>query len=173
MAFNSFASFLDLVDLLFVKEFLEYGISLQKLRRALDEATEILGTQHFARQSFFTDGGDIYLEVKEQGEAILELLSGGQWVIPGIIKDLAHHIVFDTLSGLARRWYPRGPDGLVILDPFVSFGRPTIIGKAVVTSNVYDFYVAEGRRPRPVCRWFDLSQPEVEAAVEFEERLAA
>ena len=86
---TSYASFLDLVDLLFVKRFLDHGVSLQKVRKALDEARQILGTNHFARESFFTDGKNIYLQVKEAGEAILELLSGGQWVIASIIKALS------------------------------------------------------------------------------------
>lgn len=170
---TSFASFLDLVDLLFVKRFLDHGVSLQKLRKALDEAAEILKTEHFARRSFFTDGRNVYLLVKEQGDAILELLSGGQWVIPEVIRELAHQIDFDSPTGLARRWYPLGPTGLVVLDPFVSFGRPHIVGKGVATANAYDFFVAEGRKHRPVCRWLDLTQPEVKAAVLFEEGLAA
>ena len=168
-----FASFLDLVDLLFAKRFIDYGMSLQRLRKAFDEATEILNTDHFARRNFFTDGNNIYLEVKEEGDAILQLLSGGQWVIPEIIKELAHQIDFDEFTGLARRWYPLGPDGLVVLDPLVSFGRPSIVGKGVATGNVYDFFVAEDRQVRPVCRWMELSRSEVEAAVTFEERLVA
>ncbi len=170
---TSYASFLDLVDLLFVKRFLDYGMSLQKLRKAFDEARDILGTDHFARRSFFTDGKSIYLQVKEEGDAILELLSGGQWVISEIIKELAHQIDFDKPSDLARRWYPLGPAGHIVLDPLVSFGRPSIVGTGVATSNVLDFFVAEGRRVRPVCRWFDLTQPQVDAAVSFEKRLAA
>ena len=51
------ASFLDLVDLLFVKRFLDHGVSLQKIRRALDEAREVLGTNHFARQTFSRTAG--------------------------------------------------------------------------------------------------------------------
>ena len=170
---TNFASFLDLVDLLFVRKFLDHRISHQKLRKALDEARHMLGTNHFARQSFFTDGTNIWVQVKEEGAAILELLSGGQWVIPQVILELAHQIEFDPPSGLARRWYPLGPAGHIVLDPFVSFGRPSIVGTGVATSNVLDFFVAEGRRVRPVCRWFDLTQPQVDAALSFEKPLAA
>lgn len=170
---TSYASFLDLVDLLFVKGFLVHGISLQKLRKALDEATDILKTDHFARRIFFTNGKNIYLQVREEGYAILQLLSGGQWVIPDMIRDLAHQIDFNTPEGLACRWFPLGPTGLIVLDPFISFGRPHILGKGVATSNVYDFFIAESRKIRPVCRWLDLTQPEVEAAILFEERLVA
>ena len=169
----SYGSFLDLVDLLFAKRFVDHGLSLQRLRRALDEAARILNSKHFARQSFFTDGRNIYLEVKEAGNAILELLSGGQWVIPDLIRELAEKIDFDTPTGIARKWYPLGQDGLVVLDPLVSFGRPSVIGKGVATNNVYDLFVAEGRNVRPVCRWLSLDRQEVDAAVRFEEQLAA
>lgn len=170
---TTYASFLDLVDLLFVKRFLDHGLSLQKVRKALTEATVLLGTDHFARSNFFTDGHNIYLEVREKGDAILQLLSGGQWVIAPIIQELAEQIVFDSPSGLATRWYPMGPTGLVVLDPLVSFGRPTIVNKGVATANIYDFFLAEQRRFDPVCSWLALGQPEVKAAVEFEEHLVA
>jgi len=170
---TTYASFLDLVDLLFVKRFLDHGVSLQKVRRALDEAADILGATHFARRSFFTDGRNIFLEMEGRGEAILQLLSGGQWVIAPIIQQLAEQIDFDSPTGMARRWYPMGPDGLVVLDPLVSFGRPTIVGSGVATSNVFDFYVAENKRASAVRDWLGLADEEVEAAVEFERRLVA
>lgn len=170
---TSFASFLDLIDLLFAQRFINYGVSLQKLRKALDEAAEILHTDHFARRSFFTDSRNIYLQVREEGNAILELLSGGQWVIPNIIKELAHQIDFDSATELALRWYPMGPDGLVVLDPMISFGSPTIVGRGIATGNVFDLFMAEERRVRSVCRWMDLSTYEVNAAVRFEEQFAA
>jgi uncharacterized protein (DUF433 family) len=170
---TTYASFLDLVDLLFVKRFLDHGVSLQRARKALDEAARILGTDHFARQSFFTDGRSIYLQVKDEGDAILQLLSGGQWVIAEIILQLADHIEFDPSTELALRWYPMGAEHLVVLDPLVLFGRPGIAGRGVATANVYDLFVAERRSTRRVCSWMGLAQEEVEAAVEFEERLAA
>lgn len=44
--------------------------------------------------------------------------------------------------------------------------------KGVTTSNVYDFYIAEGKKVRSVSRWTDFKNYEVEAAVEFEKSLA-
>ena len=170
---TSYASFLDLIDLLFVKRFVDYGISLQKVRRSLDEATMILRTNHFANQSFFTNGNNIYLRVKDQGDAILQLLSGGQWVIAPIIQQLSHQIDFDAPTSLARRWFPMGPNGLIVLDPAVSFGRPSIVGRGIATSNIYDFYIAENKRIKHLCYWMDLTPQEAEAAVNFEEHLVA
>lgn len=170
---TTYASFLDLVDLLFVKRFLDHGVSLQRVRKALDEAAQILGANHFARRSFFTDGRNIYVEVREKGDAILQLLSGGQWVIAPIIQQLAEQIEFDTPTGFARRWYPMGKQGLIVLDPMISFGLPTVAGRGVATANVYDFYLGEARNPRVVGDWLGLDENEIEAAVDFEERLAA
>lgn len=170
---GTYASFLDLVDLLFVKRFLDHGVSLQRIRRALDEAAEILGADHFARSNFFTDGREIYVEVREQGDAILQLLSGGQWVIAPLIRKLAEQIEFDRETGLAQRWYPLGPGTRVVLDPRIAFGHPAIVGRRVLTANVYDFYRAEGRSVQRTCAWLSLEPGEVQAAVTFEERLAA
>lgn len=62
---TSYATFLELVDLIFVNKFLEHNISLQKLRKALNEASRLLDTNHFARKSFFTDSRNIYLEIRK------------------------------------------------------------------------------------------------------------
>jgi len=172
-AFANYASFLDLIDLLFVKKFLDHGVSLQRIRKALQEAEELIGGHHFAQSKFFTDGKNIYLQVKDNSDALLELLSGGQWVIAHIIKQLAHQIDFDRPTGFARKWYPLGRDGLIVLDPSVSFGKPTLIGRGVPTANIYDFYLGEDEKMDNVCSWMDLKKEEVEAAVTFERQLAA
>lgn len=140
---------------------------------ALEEAHRILGTRHFARQTFFTDGGNIYLQVREKGKAILELISGGQWVIAPVIRQLAEQIEFQSPEGLARRWYPLGREKPVVLDPFVSFGAPSIAGRGVKTANVHDLFVAEHQHLGAVRAWWDLTNAEIEAAVEFEVGLAA
>ena len=175
---SRYASFLDLVDLLFVKRFVDHGVSLQKVRRALEEAREVLGTDHFARQTFFTDGGAIFLQLKQgarsgRGGAILELMSGGQWVIAPVIRQLARQIDFGSPGGLASRWHPLGRDRPVVLDPKVSFGAPSIAGRGVKTFNIHDLYTAEDESLEPVRNWWRLTDTEIRAAVDFERQLAA
>ena len=168
-----FASFLDLVDLLFVKKFLEAGVSLQKLRRAMEEADKLIGGHHFAQRSFFTDGHNIYIEVRGRGDALLELLTGGQWVIASVIRHLATEIKFHEATGFAERWFPLGPDASVVVDPRVSFGAPTILGRGIETANVYDLYLAEDERTDAVASWLSIEPKEVQDAVAFESRLKA
>jgi uncharacterized protein (DUF433 family) len=168
-----YATFLDLIDLLFVKKFLDHGISLQKLRRALAEADALIGAHHFAQRSFFTDGRNIYLQVKNRADALVELLSGGQWVIAPVIKQLAMEIQFNDGTGFAEQWYPLGPTSRVVVDPRIAFGAPIIVDRGVETANVFDLYLAERKRVDVVCEWMDLKTSEVEDAVRFEEQLLA
>ncbi|MDE2833899.1 MAG: hypothetical protein OXM02_05205 [Bacteroidota bacterium] len=173
-----YASFLDLVDLLFVKRFLDHGLSLQKVRRALDEARRVLGTEHFARETFFTDGSDVFLQLqeaglKDSGDAILELLSGGQWVIAPVIRELAQQIDFQSPEGLASRWYPLGRSKPVVLDPKLSFGAPSIVHRGVKTVNVDDLFIAEHNSFEAVRAWWHLTDAEIQAAVDFEHQLRA
>ncbi len=171
---SSHASFLDLIDLLFVKRFLAYGFSLQRIRRALAEAESIVGGHHFAQQCYFTDGTNIYLQVKDEAvENLLELLSGGQWVISDVIKHFASQVDFDEETGFAEKWFPYGKQGRVVLDPRVCFGAPTIVQRGVRTANVYDLFQAESQNVAEVASWMSMESPDVEAAVTFERALAA
>ncbi len=171
---SSYATFLDLIDLLFVKRFLDFGFSLQKIRKALTEAKSIVGGHHFAQRSFMTDGRNIYLKVKEGGaDNLIQLFTGGQWVIKDIILKYAEQIDFDERTGFAEKWFPNGKRGRIVLDPRVAFGAPTITGTGVRTSNVYDFYLAEDEKADEVSSWLQIGQDDVMAAVYFERSLAA
>ncbi len=161
------ASFLDLVDLLFVKRFLSTGVSLQRIRGALDEARSILGTDNFAREVFFFDGRNLFLQMQDQGNAILQLMTDGQWTIAPVIRELAEQIEFGgeagsgPVGGFAQKWHPLGRDRPIVIDPRVAFGAPSLVGRGVKTANVYDLFVAENERVDAVCSWWDLSPVEV------------
>jgi len=99
--------------------------------------------------------------------------TGGQWVIAPFIQQLARQIDFESTEGLARRWYPLGRGKPVVLDPFVSFGAPSIVGRGVKTASVHDLFVAENESLTAVRAWWNLTGMEIEAAVEFELGLAA
>jgi uncharacterized protein (DUF433 family)/DNA-binding transcriptional MerR regulator len=168
-----YASFLDLIELLSVKSFLDKGFSLQRVRRACDEAASVLAVDHpFARRQFFTSEREIFLQFKDRAQTanLLQLLSGGQWVIEPVIREFVEQIDFDLDSELASKWWPLGKDEHVVLDPLVSFGAPSIIGRGVKTANVFDLYRAERQRAEVVAHWMSLTLDEVEAAVRFEKK---
>ncbi len=171
---SAYASFLDLIDLLFVKEFLNRGFSLQYLRRALAEAKEYLGTPHFARTEFYTSGSEIILKLPKDGN-LIALMTHGQIAIPEIIKKLSNKLDFENITkyGLARRWYPNGKKGLIVIDPQISFGRPTLTGHSIATNNIYDLFLGEKEKVEPVSEWFDIPVHKIRAAVQFEHSLWA
>jgi uncharacterized protein (DUF433 family)/DNA-binding transcriptional MerR regulator len=170
---SRYASFLDLVDLLFVKRLLDHGLSLQKLRRALEEAAELTGGHYFAQRPFFTDGRQLWLQIRDDADALLELVSNGQWVIAPVIEQVAHQFGFEQESGFAERCSPMSRDKHVVVDPTVAFGAPSVQGRAIKTANVFDLYIGEDRRIDVVSDWLELTAAEVEASVAFEQALRA
>jgi uncharacterized protein (DUF433 family) len=164
-------SFLDLIDLLLVRDFLKEGFSLQQLRIVFGEAKRRLHVDHLAYETFFTIGRRVFLQIDDK--SILALLSGGQLAIDAFIRQLGHQIEFDEETKLAIRWYPLHPDRNVVIDPYVSFGHPVIAGTRITTSNVLDFYRAEESKVDVVCDWMDVEQAKAESAIKFELQLAA
>lgn len=170
-----YASFLDLIDLIFIRELLKRGFFLPTIRKALDEARDWLGTPHFARSEFFTAGvNEIALRLPRDG-CMIVLLTGGQSAMPQIIEMFSDKLDFENITeyGFVKRWYPRGMDGMIVIDPTISFGRPTIIGTGIPTNNIYDLYLGEEKELEPVSKWFNIPQNHVQTAVQFEHSLCA
>lgn len=169
---STYASFLDLIDLLYVKEFLNRGFTIRYLRIALAEAKYYLGSPHFARSEFYTSKNQIILRLPEDGN-LIALLRGGQLTIPEITEKLSDKLDFENISeyGFARRWYPQGRQVPIVIDPEISFGKPTVAGYSVPTANIFDLYLGESKQYKTVSQWFDIPLPEIKAAVQFEHSL--
>ena len=170
---ENYASFIDLVDLLFVRRFLDHGLSLQRIRKVLREAERVLQGQHFAHRTFFTMGREVFLKDRDDGESVLHLLTGGQTAFEEIISQIGTQIEFDEATGFAIRWFPFGRDGLIVVDPEVAFGAPSVHARGITTANVFDMFQGERERKSTVAVWLGLDEPEVDAAVKFERQLEA
>ncbi len=173
-------SFLDLIDLLFVRRFLKLGLSLQRIRKALDEARNYLETPHFASQRFFINGNKIFLDPtcapnKNKTKNLIALLTGGQYGFREIVAQVEGMVDFEDVTGygLSSRWFPNGRQGHVVVDPRISFGQPTVYGHRITTSNIYDMYIGENQRIDKIARWFDLSPTALKTAIQFEYNLYA
>ena len=170
-------SFLELVDLLFVKRFLDKGYSLQKIRKVFDATRLHLKTPHFASARFYVFGTKTILDenISKGGKSFLALFSGGQRAFPEIVEPVGEKIDFEDITeyGLASRWHPRGKDGFIVVDPRVSFGQPTIIGTRITTDNIYDLYMGENKKTESVSSWFNLPGLKIDSAVAFEQSIHA
>jgi uncharacterized protein (DUF433 family) len=165
-------SFVELVELWFVKRFLEEKISFQQIRDVYRKVREETGQEH----PFATDGQWITLGrkiIKRHAEDRLshDPLSDQYW-FDELVRDAGVQLDFPE-SGLAQRWFPAGKEKRVVVDPRIAFGRPTVVGHGITTFNVWDLYQAEGHDRAIVRDWFGLGDQEVMDAVAWEEQLRA
>lgn len=169
-------AFLDMIELLVVRALTKEGVPLQRIRRAAEEAREILCISHpFASLPIFTEGRHVFMQIEERAglRGLMQMGRGGQWVLEAIMADYLHQIEFDPESRLAMRWWPLGKSGKVLIDPTVSFGAPIVESVGIRTTVLYQAVKLE-QSADAVASWYEISADLVAAAVKFEEsRIAA
>lgn len=169
-------SFLELVELFVVKQFRDKGIPLQTVRVAWNHAAKAFNTLHpFANRRVFTDGGRIFMALRDDGIApdVLEVSSRTmpfQIIAGPVFKCSLEGIEFDDDTELARRWWPQGRSVPIVLDPTIAFGAPVLFGTRVPTAILARF--AEARPVNAVADAFEVPSQQVEAALKFENQLA-
>jgi uncharacterized protein (DUF433 family) len=151
----------------------EHEISLQKTRKSLELLETKLGSKRpLASEVFFTDGIDLFVERLGQLHTVSR---SGQLAIKEILKEHLRRIEFE--HGLAVRLYPftrrpgLGEPKAVVIDPMISFGRPTISTTGVPTGVIAQRFDA-GDSVDDLARDYDLAPDVVEEALRCE-RLAA
>lgn len=167
-------SFHDLLEVRFVKAFLKYGVSLQAIRLASQHARDMYNHPYpFTCERFQTDGRTIFATaLEETGETQLLDLVKKQFVFTKIIEPSLYHGIEFGSNELAVRWYPVKRSKAIVLDPALSFGKPIVTHGSIRTSILHDAFKAEKNKPF-VAKLYDVPISAVEAAIRFEERLAA
>lgn len=122
-----------------------HRISLQKVRRALRYLSKQFHSPHpLADQRFETDGIDLFVE---QSGLLVNLSQDGQLAIRSALEAYLRRIERDEV-GFAARLYPftrkREPEEpkAVVIDPYVSFGRPVLVGTGIPTAVIAERYKA-------------------------------
>ena len=165
--------FLDLVEARMMGKFRQKGVKWSTIALASDETKRLLGIRHpFATQRLKTNGRRIFLEVGEgAGDRALIEIAENQRVFEPFITPFLIDFDFDS-EDLAERWWPIGKDREVIVDPSRSFGKPIVHRAGVPTAVLARAAEAEKSIVR-VSRWYNVSEKEVQDAVEFERTLVA
>jgi uncharacterized protein (DUF433 family) len=169
-------TFLELVELLFVKLFREEGVSMAVIRRAAEEAARRFDTPYpFAVKRFDTDGQRIFATLRDEspsGRVVMEL-GKGQYVLDAVARPFFRKLDYRD-DGEAFRYWPLDREGRVVLDPERSFGKPIDAETGVPTRAPYDAVLAGGgQSPEIVADWFGVPVEAVQAAVTFERSLQA
>ena len=125
-------SYLELVEVAFVATFRGLGVSLQRIRRARDYASQVLKSEYpFAEYSWLTEGHRVLLDLRSiEGDASLGRLVAadiqGQLAWKGVVSDRFHQ--FDYDNGIALVWHLASRRSPVVIDPRISFGAPSVRG---------------------------------------------
>lgn len=167
-------SFHDLLEVRFVRAFRQHGVSLQTIRLASRKARKLFEMPYpFTSRKFQTDGRTIFASaMKETGETELLDLVKGQYAFQKIIEPSLYRGIEFNQNDIAMRWYPSPRSKAVVLDPKIAFGKPIVTHGAIRTSILHEAFVAEEDK-NFVARLYEVPVAAVEAAVAFEDSLAA
>jgi uncharacterized protein (DUF433 family) len=164
-------AFTDLVELLFVKGFLDEGVPMRVVRAVHTDAAREFQTPHpFTRKRFEHDGRTIIERVRLEDEERLVDRYTTQHLMTAVMQPLVRKLDYQGLDQEARRYFPLGADRPVVLDPRRSFGEATIVGRGVPTRVLFAAS-GTGSSAATLARWYGLEVVEVEAALEYERAL--
>ena len=153
----------------------QHKVALYKVRKALDYLHEHFPSAHpLADQSFETDG--LTLFVQKYGQ-LIDVGDNGQIAIRKLLEAHLKRIERDD-AGVAVRLYPftqeRKPESprIVVIDPFVAFGRAAIRGTGIPTAVVAERYKC-GESVDQLAEDYGRSRVEIEEAIRCELPLEA
>jgi len=153
----------------------EHNIALPRVRTALDYVTRELGAKHpLADHKFETDGVDLLLS--HVGK-LISVSEAGQLAMRTMLVSHLRRIEYDA-ANLAVRLYPftrkreTEEPKYIVMDPYISFGRPTITGTGIVTSIVAERYKA-GESMDELAKDYRCERGHVEEAIRCELEIAA
>ncbi len=153
----------------------EHKVPLPKVRRALKYLREKFPSKHpLAEQKFETDGLDLF--VQKYGQ-LINISQSGQIAIKRLLEAHLRRIEWDT-KGFPLRLYPftrkreAEEPRVVVIDPYVSFGRPVLVGTGIPTAVIADRYKA-GDSVDDLADDYGRQRLEIEEAIRCELQLEA
>ncbi len=164
-------SFLDLVEIMVV-DALRKGaqnrnpVRLDRLRKAHEFARKKWGPHPFARHELKEFGGHVLheFEAHEPDKGTLVLSLNGQYLLPGTVTARLDELDFE--GEFPTRWYPKGREVPIVIDPHLAAGQPTIAGTGVTVDRVLRRFTA-GDPIKLLAEDFDLDPSAIEEAVRF------
>lgn len=148
-------------------------ITVPKIRVAVRYIEKQLGIKHpLANADLLTDRLDLFTKALEK---IINTSRDGQLAIPSVVSAYLQRIERDE-NGLAERLFPYGPHlvqqeqpRVVVVDPWISFGRPVLNGTGVPIDILLE-RIRTGDRIDEVAKDYNRSEEEINQAVAWAER---
>lgn len=152
----------------------EHKIDLRKVRQAIDYLRDTFGSEHpLADHHFETDGLDLFVE--KYGR-LINITREGQLAMRAVLQSFLRRVKRDRqgtpvkLYLFTRKGEPSEPFA-VVLDPRVSFGRPTLEGTNIPTAALAERYKA-GDSLEDLAEDYGRPKEEVEEAIRYELKAA-
>lgn len=166
-------TFLELVELMFIQALLATGLSWPKVREASRVAARLMKDERhpFATKRWFVDAAALYLKLGQEHdeEILIEVAGHAQLAIQPVLQPYLTQLEFGV-SGVAQRWFPRGPTTPIVVDPRRAFGMPVTVKGGVPTETLAALHRA-GDSIETIAAWYRVDEAEVAAAVEYEQSL--
>lgn len=147
----------------------KHRIKMHKIREALVYLEEKLGSEHpLATEQLETFGGSLF--IRKYGQ-LLDLPEEGQLAMEEVLRPYLQRIEHDA-SGWAVRLFPvrhqAEPDAprVVVIDPYVSFGKPIVAGTGVSVAILLDRFAA-GESMAALAHDYELDIKQVEEAIRY------
>ena len=124
-------SYLQLIEVAVVATFRKLGLSLQCIRKARQYLAQRFNSEYpFAEFRFKTEGFHVLMDLQQVEEdtnmRLIVADKAGQLAWEQMMEDRL--LEFDYEYELVLKWHLAGRQSLVMIDPRVAFGAPTVSG---------------------------------------------
>lgn len=159
----------EFVEAIYLRAYRGKKIPLPRLRRLVAELREELETPYpLATQKLFVSGRDVFRRVSDDLEASPEKQLAMEQAVVRYLESLKLEF---TADGYVIQWRPAEGDGLVLLQPDLSFGAP-VVDVGVRTEVLFESFAA-GDTIAAIVDGFKVPVEQVEAAIRYETKLGA
>lgn len=163
-------SFVDLIEVVVIGHLREKGFSLRRIRQINEYCQLALrAPRALVTERFRTDGRDVFV-MASKGYLLDVLHGAGMQAWDEVLDPFLDTLDYE--DELARRWWPRGKEEPVVVDPDYGFGLPVISGSGVRTEIIAERSRA-GDTDEEIAHDFGVSPAQVRAALRFEKFLEA
>lgn len=159
-------SFHTLIEFYVMMQLSSAGVKPKDILKAHQKLSEDYNTAFpFATKRLIknikTDGRTVYIAI---GENTISLDGTNQLNLP-LIKEFFKNLEFDGKE-TAQRFWPRGKDKSVVIDPLRKFGHPIIEGYNIYPEILYNHFKA-GDPIHYLTAVYNLSEKEIKDAIDY------
>jgi uncharacterized protein (DUF433 family) len=143
-----------------------HGVSISAARQAIDEAENNLGVKRLLLcPELRTNAGELFLDTYS---TLINLNRASQLGIRLALQEYLKRIEVDEANKPARLFPSNRFENVIVLDPWVAFGRPIIARRGISTSAIVA-RINAGEDEIDIAEDYGLNVVEVEEAVVYEQ----